>query len=127
MPNRIYALEWLELAEHNLSGAHILFNADHFTDVIACEIQQALEKTLKALLGYGNIKIPKSHNLVEIYALQNLLRLEEDELSLLDSATLCYVEDRYPNPRYFMPSREEISQLLDFAGGLLSRVKMIVN
>jgi hypothetical protein len=43
MSNKIYAQEWLELAKHNLQGAEILFAADHFTDVIGCEIQQAIE------------------------------------------------------------------------------------
>ena len=39
MPNKVYAKEWIELARHNLQGAEILFAADHFTDVIGCEIQ----------------------------------------------------------------------------------------
>ena len=51
MPNEIYAQEWIELAGHNLKAAELLFAADHFTDVIGCEIQQALEKSLKALLA----------------------------------------------------------------------------
>jgi HEPN domain-containing protein len=57
MPNKIYAREWLELARHNLQGAEILFAADHFTDVIGCETQQAIEKALKSLLALRNLKI----------------------------------------------------------------------
>ncbi len=51
MPNKVFAQEWMELAAHNLKGAEILFAADHFTDVIGCELQQALEKALKSLLA----------------------------------------------------------------------------
>lgn len=125
MPNRTYALEWLELAEHNLTGAEILFSSGHFTDVIGCEIQQSLEKILKALLAYNNTKIPKSHNLVELFALQQMIEFTGDELSLLDCATLYYLEDRYPNPRYSLPAKEEVGQLLDFTRSLLSRVKAL--
>jgi len=126
MANSKYALEWLDLADHNLKAAEILFHAHHFTDVIGCEIQQALEKSLKSLLANRNAKIPKTHNLVELYVLQSDINLEEYELSFLDQATLYYIGDRYPGPRYSLPPREEIEALLDVTQGLLLRIRSIV-
>jgi len=64
MPNRTLALEWLERAWHDLESARILFEVDHFTDVIGVDIQQSIEKTLKSLLAFQNKKIIKTHNLV---------------------------------------------------------------
>jgi HEPN domain-containing protein len=49
MPNRSYALEWLEMARRNLETAQLLFDVNHYTDVIAVDIQQTIEKTFKAL------------------------------------------------------------------------------
>jgi HEPN domain-containing protein len=95
MSNRVYAKEWIELARHNLQGAEILFAADHFTDVIGCEIQQAIEKSLKSLFALRNLKILKSHNLTELVTNQKDLELSEEELSLLECVTQYYLEDRY--------------------------------
>ncbi len=49
MPNRSYALEWLEMARRNLETAQLLFDVNLYTDVIAVDIQQTIEKTFKAL------------------------------------------------------------------------------
>lgn len=127
MSNKIYAQEWLELAKHNLQGAEILFAADHFTDVIGCEIQQAIEKALKSLFAFRNLKILKSHNLTELVTNQKDLELSEEELSLLECATQYYLEDRYPNPRYSLPPRDEIERTLIFARSLLLRTCNLVD
>jgi len=44
MPNKTYALEWLEISKRHLETAILLFSHNHYTDVIAIEIHQALEK-----------------------------------------------------------------------------------
>ena len=54
MPNEILAKEWLTKAWHDLSSARILYDADHFTDSIAIDLQQAIEKTLKSIMAYNN-------------------------------------------------------------------------
>ncbi len=127
MPNKVYAKEWIELARHNLQGAEILFEAGHFTDVIGCEIQQAIEKVLKSLFALRNFKILKSHNLIELVANQQDIELSEEELSLLECATQYYLEDRYPNPRYSLPSRDEIEKTLILARSLLLRICTIID
>lgn len=55
MANKQYALEWLELAKHNLEAAEVLYDSKHYTDVIAIELHQAIEKTIKAVYAYNNI------------------------------------------------------------------------
>ena len=37
MPNRSYALEWLEIAKRDLSTAELLIREKHFTDSIAIQ------------------------------------------------------------------------------------------
>jgi hypothetical protein len=48
-------------------------------------------------------------------------------LKLLDKATLYLKEDRYPNPEYCLPSREEIKEVLDFTEKLFEKVYTILD
>ena len=66
--NKTAAKEWLRIAYHDLLSAKILYDAKHFTDSIGCDIQQSIEKVFKAILASKNRKIPKSHDLIELYS-----------------------------------------------------------
>jgi len=121
MSNRVYAKEWIEFANKNLITAKKLYEIDHFTDIIGIELQQTLEKLLKSLLAFENKKIPKSHKLVEIVELTNI-ELTEEEKFLLEIATSYYKVDRYPNPNYFLPSKDEIEKVLKFTEGLFEKI-----
>ena len=54
MANKVYAIEWLQKALHDLTGARILYESDHYTDTTAYVLHQALEKTLKSTYAYHN-------------------------------------------------------------------------
>jgi len=60
MPNKTYALEWLDLSKRNLDTAILLFSHNHYTDVIAIDIHQILEKAFKAVHAYYGISIPRT-------------------------------------------------------------------
>jgi len=69
-----------------------------------------------------NIKIPKDHDLVKIYfMIEKFIKLNSEEIILLKKATNYYKEDRYPNPNYTLPSREEIKEVLDFTQKLFEK------
>lgn len=115
MPNKELAKEWLLLAFKHLKTAEYLYEANHYEDIIGIELQQNIEKALKSSLAYHNIRIPKSHDLIEIFAMvKDFISFEEHEIDLLDKATDYYIENRYPSPRYSLPSREEIKEVLEF-------------
>ncbi len=124
MPNKTYALEWLSFAKKNLETATLLFDVNHYEDIIGVEIQQSLEKLLKTIAANENIRIPKEHDLVKIYFIieNSFIELEEDEIILLKIATNYYKEDRYPNPNYSLPTREEIEEVLEFTEKLFEDV-----
>ena len=42
MANKQSAVQWLTKAFHDLSSARILYAADHYTDTIANDLQQAI-------------------------------------------------------------------------------------
>lgn len=120
--NKKAAEEWLTIAYHDLQSARILYEANHYTDSIGNDLQQALEKILKSLIAYKNEKIPKTHDLYEIYISIEELKLDEKQIVALETATEYFKEDRYPNPNYSLPSREEIKDVLDTSNGLFIQV-----
>jgi len=121
--NKTSALEWIVIAYHDLKSAQILYDVKHYTDSIGCDLQQSIEKLLKSFLAYENKKIPKTHDLFEIYTfIDNKIKLDESEIECLYIATEYYKEDRYPNPNYSLPSRDEIQKIIAFNEDLLKKV-----
>jgi len=125
--NKTSAIEWLEKSWHNLSGAKILYEVNHYTDVTAVELHYSVEKSLKSFLAYENKKIPKSHDLIEIYDLIKHFINLEDYLVLLKQITKYHIEESYPVFDRTMPSRDEIKEVLDFTEELFDKVCGILN
>ena len=121
--NRTAAQEWMEKVWHNYSSAKILFDANHYTDTIAVELHYAIEKSLKAFLAYRNSKIPKTHDLDELYDLiKEYIKFNDSEMSLINIATVYHVEESYPSFGRSLPLRKEIKEVLDFTEALFYRV-----
>jgi len=130
MANKTYAQEWLTFSKKSLDTALLLFNANHYEDIIGIELQQCLEKLLKSIMAFENIKIPKDHDLVKLYyIIDALIDLHNTDIILLRIATDYYKEDRYPNPYYSLPTKDEIKEVLDFTITLFDNVcrKMGIN
>jgi len=125
--NKTAMQEWLVKAWHNLATARLLYNADHYTDIIAVEIHYCCEKSLKAFLAYENKKIPKTHDLVDIYVLVRDHIDLEDDLILLKQITKYHIEESYPTFEGAMLTREEIKEILDFTEYLFEKVCKILN
>jgi len=123
MANKTYAIEWLMFAKKNLDTAKLLYSVNHYEDIIGVELQQALEKLLKSIFANENLKIPKDHDLVKLYyTIEEFLKIDKNEIIFLRIATNYYKEDRYPNPNYSMPPREEIGEVLSFTEELFDNV-----
>ncbi|MDQ1338890.1 MAG: hypothetical protein QG567_39 [Campylobacterota bacterium] len=127
MANKTYAIEWLTFAMKNLDTAKLLYNVNHYEDIIGVELQQVLEKLLKSVFAYQNIKIPKEHDLVKLYfTIDEFIKIEDNEIINLRIATDYYKEDRYPNPNYSLPPKEEIKDVLDFTEKLFAKVCEVI-
>ncbi len=120
--NKTSAIEWIEKSWHNLSGARIFYEANHYTDVTAVELHYSVEKSLKALLAYENRKIPKTHDLIEVYDLIRKYIDLEDNLVLLKQITKYHIEEAYPTFERALPSKEEIKEVLLFTEKLFDKV-----
>ena len=128
MPNKKIAYEWLSFAEKNLETAILLNRAKHYTDVIAIDLQQAAEKTLKAVYAFYGEKIPRTHSLEILYNYAaNWVDLED--INKLDLIILSdyYQTERYPGPRYFMPERDEIEKSIELVKRILDKINIHIN
>ena len=127
MANKQSTVQWLTKAFHDLSSARILYAADHYTDTIANDLQQAIEKSLKSFLAFENEPIRKTHDLVELSKLvEGCIHFEAAEIDLLDIATTYYTQDRYPGP-VDLPTKEQVKEILGFSEKLFSRVCHILD
>jgi HEPN domain-containing protein len=128
MPNRTYAIEWLEYSKRNIQAAEILFRENHYTDVIAVELHQGVEKAFKSLLALQGIKIPRTHDLLVLVDLISKsidfdTKWNDDLLVINDY----YQTERYPGPRYELPDRNEIEHSLMVAAEIYSYVNYIIS
>jgi len=128
MPNKTYALEWIQLANRNLATPRLLLRENHFTDSIAIELQQTIEKAFKAIYVFYGISIPRTHALPILYNFVSE-KIVFEELVIDDIITISdyYETDRYPDPRYVIPSRNEVEQFFVLAENLLEQINIYIN
>lgn len=123
MPNKTYALEWISFANKNLDTARLLIREEHYTDSIAIEIQQGIEKALKSVFAYENKPIPRTHNLMTLYNFAkqhiDIIDIETDDLITISDF---YETERYPGPKFSLPEREEVENLFTVAEQLLKKI-----
>lgn len=126
--NETSAKEWLTKAWHHLSTANLLYDLNHYSDIVAVEIHYSAEITLKSILAFENSKIVKIHDLIEIYKLiKHRLTLPEHDLSFLDIISEYHIRESYPSPHRRLPSREEIKSMLEFTNNLFAEVCSVLN
>jgi len=121
--NETAAKEWLTKAWHHYSSAALLYQVQHYTDVIAVDLHYAVEITLKSILAYENKKILKTHDINELAKLlEENLSFSVDEERLMVVITTYHIKGSYPTPHRNLPPKEEIKKVLAFADYLLDHV-----
>jgi HEPN domain-containing protein len=120
---------WLDYSEENLKSAKILLESELFNPCLQ-NVQQSIEKALKALLVENSITLQKTHNISE---LKNILlnndinvNLSEEDCEFLDSI---YLPSKYPVisvlPDY-SPDREICNNSISIADNVFNRVRDIL-
>jgi len=126
--NKTATKEWLNKAWHHLSSGKLLYEANHYTDVIAIDLHYAVEVTLKSFFAYKNKKIIKTHDLIELYSyIKDEIHFNSDELKLMDIITTYHIRGSYPPRDRRMPPNKEIKEVLEFAEKLFAEVCEILD
>lgn len=127
MPNKTYALEWMNLAYKNLLTARLLIRENHFTDSIAIEIHQSIEKSFKAVYAYLGITIPRTHSLMLLFNFVaehvKLNNINPEDIIVISDY---YETDRYPGPKYSIPSRNEVEEHIVIAETIYQEINIFI-
>ncbi len=88
---------WLKYANENLRSAKLLLDSSLFNPCLQ-NVQQAVEKWLKALIVESSLKLKKTHSINELRNTLvaggiGIIDITEDECDLLDSI---YLPSKYP-------------------------------
>ena len=95
--------DWLNSAESDLQLIHEIISRENLTHLSAFHAQQAIEKSLKAIVEEFDLGFIKSHSLELLYnKVKNEITLEIniDQLILLDQL---YIDARYPGELGLLP------------------------
>jgi len=120
---------WLDYSKENLDSSKILIKRKLYNPCLQ-NIQQSVEKAMKAIFIERTIKLKKTHSITE---LRNILKenkinidLDEDDCDLLDSI---YLPSKYPviNVLPFYEPDEDICQKgIKIAESVVNSVQNIV-
>ena len=128
MPNKTYAREWMNIAYKNLETARLLIHEKHFTDSIAIEIHQSVEKSFKAIYAFFGVSIPKTHSLMLLFDfVEKHIQLSGVDIDDIIVISDYYETERYPGPRYVIPTREEVEKHFVVAETIYNKVYSFIN
>jgi HEPN domain-containing protein len=118
------AKEWLKAANDDLILLDDIITNPYITNLTAFHSQQAIEKSLKALLEYQNKSVPKIHKITKLISnFDGLILYDKELVKLLDSL---YIESRYPGDMgllpYGKPTLEDAKKFYEFANEVFDKV-----
>ncbi len=99
------AEQWLHAASIDVGAMERLMDVPNLTPAVAFHAQQAIEKSLKAVLAQKYAKTPKTHDLVMLYGNVRKIASVEIDIRLLGAINETYIETRYPTS----PTTDELS------------------
>ncbi len=96
--------DWLNSADDDLITIKNLLNIPILTNIVAFHSQQAIEKTIKAIIEEFGISTIKTHNLQTLWMeIEEVIPLKINELIISELDRL-YIDSRYPGDLGLMPN-----------------------
>lgn len=97
------SVEWLKAAEDDLILIENIIGKEYLTNLSAFHSQQAVEKSLKAILEYYDIDTPKIHSLNKLFELTKpYININIDYTIVIQLDSL-YIDSRYPGDFGLLP------------------------
>lgn len=119
--------DWLDAASLDLESIEYLIQNERLTGHVAFHSQQAIEKSLKALIEEKGERIPRIHSLSKLFDLcSTFLDFQFDETLIIALDSL-YIESRYPGEFGLLPngkpSQKQSQLFYNFANDVYNAVK----
>ena len=93
--------EWLSHAWKDIEAAKRLVEVEHLTGIAAFHAQQAVEKSLKAIIEESKLGLRKTHDVERLNIItEDCLSLDKEMLEQLNTV---YLDARYPAALGLMP------------------------
>ncbi|OHE15839.1 MAG: hypothetical protein A2525_05330 [Sulfurimonas sp. RIFOXYD12_FULL_36_11] len=122
--------EWLKAAFSDIVVMDSIVGNDLITHMTAFHSQQCIEKSLKAILEYHGITIPRKHDILLINELVSEYILIADE-NMLDKINALYTDSRYPGDigllPYGKPTLKDAKEFYEFAQDIFNQVCTLLN
>ena len=95
--------EWLNAAEDDLTAIENLLDNPVLTNIVAFHSQQAIEKSIKAIIEEFGIAFIKTHSLQTLLIkIEEVIQISFNELIISELDRL-YIDARYPGDMGLMP------------------------
>ena len=119
--------EWLERAYDDIETVSEIIDNPRLTNVVALHSQQAIEKSLKAVIEEFEIGAIKTHNLEKLFAtVDDFIQFETDR-NLVKKLDALYIDARYPSEwgllSYGKPTMEDARKFYKLAMEIYDMVK----
>lgn len=120
---------WINLAEEDLKASTELLQFADLPKAILFHCQQAVEKIFKAVLEEYDLRVPKIHNIEELYklmpaAVRDALNIEPETLSRLSDI---YIDTRYPSDLELLPTglptKDDAEEIFRIASDIVQKTK----
>jgi HEPN domain-containing protein len=123
-PQIAFARQWLKKADHDIITARQTLSLENGpTDTPCFHAQQAVEKSLKALLTANAIIFPRTHDLITLLDLSiDLLPTLETHRETCAELSAYGIDIRYPGD-FVDPSREDAHSALSAAEQIVALVQ----
>ena len=117
---------WLRFAYDDILNCKEILHNDTLTNVVAFHSQQAIEKSLKALLLYNEHDVPKIHSLNKLFKMNSNYVKINNKIMIVDLLDKLYIESRYPSSFGLLPygklTLEDAKEFYDFALEVFNKV-----
>ena len=127
---KLITKEWLNRAKDDLTVIEEIIDNEHLTNMVAFHAQQAVEKTLKAIIEEFEIGFIKTHQLEFLLDKAKPHLTFEIDLTAIKRLDEVYIATRYPSDLglmpYGKPTAEDAQQFHEFAKNFYDQTKKML-
>ena len=95
---------WLQSAKDDLLLIEEIIEKEYLSNMVAFHSQQAIEKSMKAILEEKENHVPRIHNIITLRGkIENYIEFDVDQ-NIFDQINELYIDSRYPTELGLLPS-----------------------